>query len=126
MIIQIFDKRGRELVNGSTIRYVEFNAIHQEEGDFGWSFLSDVSVKWVYLTVEELLKQLDNEGYLYLPPFHPCHDADSIKVFYELRGIDFDEYKECIIDPICEDLGLIFTTEEQFFNDINGFEIVER
>ena len=123
--IQIFDKHGRELVNGHTIRYVEFDTIRQEYGDFGQSFLSDVSAKWVEITVESIIKEFNDDGYMHLPPFHPCHDADAIKEFYELLGVDFDEYKECIIDPICEDLGLVYTTEEKFYEDINGFEIVE-
>ena len=122
--IKLLDKNNQELTNGDTIRFVEIRPTYDSPfSDNSYQFQDGIVVKFVEFKVDA---QADiDEGDLFCIPRFYYTKEDLLEICCLSKDTSYEEYMEDCVYYICSELGIKFTTEVEFFNQINGFTIVK-
>lgn len=120
--LKIEDKSGNILKNGDTIRWVDLIS-HYDELEYGRKLYTGVGVKYMTQKVEPQ-HEYDKDGYCFID-YGKYYDRERLLEIFNLpSNISDDEFKEYIVDYICDELNVNVYTEEGFYHLINGFEII--
>lgn len=122
--IKLLDKNNQELTNGDTIRLVEIRPTYDYPfSDNPYRFQDGIVVKFVEFKVDAQA-DIDEEGLFYIPRFYYTKE-DLLEICCLSKDASHEEFMEDCVYYICSELGINFTTEVEFFNQINGFTIVK-
>ena len=122
--IKLLDKNGKELCNGDIIKFIEIRKTYDSPfSDNSYQFKDGVVAKFVEFKIDAQA-YMENEGGFYIPRFYYTKD-DLIEIFGLSKDPSHEEFMEDCIEYICSELGINFITEEDFFNQINGFVVVK-
>lgn len=120
--LKIEDKSGNILKNGDTIRWVDLIS-HYDELEYGRKLYTGVTVKCTTQKVEPQ-HEYDENGYCFID-YGKYYDREGLLEIFNLpTNISDDEFKEYIVDYICDELNVNVYSEEGFYHLINGFEIM--
>ena len=122
--IKLLDKNNQELTNGDTIRFVEIRPTYDSPfSDNSYQFQDGIVVKFVEFKVDAQA-DVDEGGLFCIPSFYYTK-KDLLEICYLSKDASYEEFMEDCVYYICSELGINFTTEVEFFNQINGFTIVK-
>ena len=121
--ILLKDKKGVEVNNGDILRVVSISPEYQEEYDPFYRFQNGTSIKWQEIVINPQ-EELDTFGYCGIGINEDFTKEILLELFDLPNNCNEEEYKECVINVICEELKIKPKTEKEFFEIINGFEIV--
>lgn len=120
--LKIKDKNGKILKNGDTIRWVDLTPVY-DELDFGRELYIGVDIKYATQKVEPQ-REYDKDGYCSMYYGEYYDRKGLLRIFNLPPNTPDDEFKECVVDYICDELNVNVYTEEEFYHLINGFEIL--
>lgn len=120
--IEIKDKNGRVLKNGDTIKYVvlegEYEYIEFRKIHFG------TEIKYKTMKIDPQ-KEYDEKNFVSIYCGYKYYDRENLLEIFDLpKNTPDDEFKECVIDYICDELKINPKDEEEFYDLINSFEII--
>ncbi|MGX9985844.1 hypothetical protein [Soonwooa purpurea] len=121
--ILLKDKNGVEVNNGDILRIVSISPEYQEEYDPFYRFQNGTYIKWQEIVINPQ-EELDTFGYCGIGINEDFTKEMLLELFDLPTKCNEEEYQECVIDVICEELKIKPKTENEFFEIINGFEIV--
>ena len=127
--LRILDINNKELCNGDTIRYIEINPEFQEHDHSGGLYREQIGtlVEIKHLTVDPDQIYAD-DSFLSIPPLIE-YNTSMLCYAFGLGGdrsnISDAEFKECVIDVICEKIG-IKSNEKKMLKILNNFEIISK
>ena len=124
-MIKIFieDNNGTELSNCDTVRYLEITADMQQEHDPFYQHQIGVIIKMVEVKFDPQ-EEMDDSGYVGAPN-NMNYDRNGLCELFNLPvDIGDEEFKECIVDYINEELGLNLYLDH-ILDLINGVEIIK-
>ena len=121
--ILLKDKKGVEVNNGDILRVVSISPEYQEEYDPFYRFQNGTTVKWEEIVIDPQ-EELEIFGYCGIGIDKYFTKEILLELFDLPNNCNEEEYKECVINVICEELKIKPKTEKELFEIINGFEIV--
>lgn len=121
--ILLKDKKGVEVNNGDIIRRVHISPQYQEEYDPFYRFQSGTYVDWIEVVIDPQ-DELNKLGYCWIGENEDFTKERLLELFDLPSSCNEDEYQECVINVICEELKIKPKSEKEFFEIINGFEII--
>lgn len=122
--IKLLDKNGKELCNGDVIKFVEIRPTFDSPfSDNSYQFQDGIVVKFVEFKIDA--QSEINDGGIFSIPNHHYTKDDLLEICCLSKDASHEEFMEDCVEYICSELGINFTTEEDFFKQINGFVVVK-
>lgn len=120
--IKILDKKGKELYDGDTIRYVDISNTYEYINAFPGKVKDSIEVLFKQYVIDAQC-EFDKENLFYIP--NKEYTKEFLLEAYDLhKDCIQEDYIEYCLKPICESLGVPFISEKDVFYRINGFEII--
>lgn len=121
--VEYKDKKGKALSNGDYIRFYTITPEFQEVGCIPSEMVQEQIDTIIKVHEIEYQPCIDEYTILNLPIAHDYTKDELLELFDLSASIPDEEFKECILDPICEVIGKDLSLDE-CLEEISGFEIM--